>query len=113
MANDAFRQREKGEETKLKMDLETRFKAEARRNRMLGLWAAKKMGLDQAASKAYAKEVVASDLDEPGYEDVIRKVAKDFEKNKIAISADDIRAEIIRLGPIALAEVAEEFPKSL
>ncbi|MGY8990018.1 MAG: DUF1476 domain-containing protein [Rhodospirillales bacterium] len=95
------------------MDLEKRFKAEARRNRMLGLWAAKKMGLDEAASKVYAKAVVASDLEEPGYEDVIRKVVKDFEKNKIDISADAIRAEIIRLGPIALVEVTEEFPKSL
>ncbi|MEL0106931.1 MAG: DUF1476 domain-containing protein [Rhodospirillaceae bacterium] len=108
MPADAFQKREQGEEAHFKLDLEIRFKAEARRNRLLGQWAGDKMGLDEAARAEYAREVIAADLEEPGYEDVIRKVTKDFEKNDIPLGEDDVRAEIIRLGPIALAEVNKE-----
>ncbi|MEQ8193543.1 MAG: DUF1476 domain-containing protein [Rhodospirillales bacterium] len=113
MANDVFKSREKGEEAKFKMAEELRFKAESRRNRLLGLWAGKKMGLDEAARKAYAKGVVASDFDEPGIEDVVRKIMGDFKKNDIDVSEADVRAEIARLYPVALAEIAEEYPDAL
>ncbi|MEX2451948.1 MAG: DUF1476 domain-containing protein [Rhodospirillales bacterium] len=113
MANDAFKKREKGEETKFKLGEELRFKAESRRNRMLGLWAGKKMGFDEAGCKAYAKDVVASDFDEPGIEDVVRKVMSDFKKNNIDVTEADVRAELERLYALASAEIAEEYPDAL
>jgi hypothetical protein len=113
MAKDAFEEREEGEEAKFKLSQDMQFKAEARRNKYLGLWAAKKMGKTEAESQAYAKTVVASDLDEPGYEDVIRKVMGDFAKNKINVSEDEVRAELELLFDVAAAEVAKDFPKLL
>ena len=113
MAKDAFEEREEGEEAKFKLSQDMQFKAEARRNKYLGLWAAKKMGKTEAESQAYAKTVVASDLDEPGCEDVIRKVTGDFAKTKINVSEDEVRAELELLFDVAAAEVAKEFPKSL
>jgi hypothetical protein len=113
MAKDAFEEREEGEEAKFKLSQDMQFKAEARRNKYLGLWAAKKMGKTEAESQAYAKTVVASDLDEPGYEDVIRKVMGDFAKTKINVSEDEVRAELELLFDVAAAEVAKDFPKLL
>ena len=113
MAKDAFEEREEGEEAKFKLSQDMQFKAEARRNKYLGLWAAKKMGKTEAESQAYAKTVVASDLDEPGYEDVIRKVMSDFAKTNINVSKDEVRAELELLFDVAAAEVAKDFPKLL
>jgi len=113
MAKDAFEEREEGEEAKFKLSQDMQFKAEARRNKYLGLWAAKKMGKTEAESQTYAKTVVASDFDEPGYEDVIRKVMGDFAKTKINVSEDEVRAELELLFDVAAAEVAKDFPKLL
>ena len=68
-----------------------RFKATARRNKLLGAWAAQKLGLSGAEADAYAKEVVMSDFEEAGDHDVFRKVRKDFDAKKIAMSDQDIR----------------------
>ena len=73
-----FNEREKGFEAKFKHDEELRFKVTARRNKLLGLWAAKQMGLDDDAAAAYARDVVRADFEEPGDDDVLRKVLADL-----------------------------------
>ncbi|MGX7894443.1 DUF1476 domain-containing protein [Tsuneonella sp. HG222] len=73
-----FSDRQKGEERKYAMDEETAFRVAARRNRLLGHWAAEKMGLTEEETSAYAKEVVQADFEEAGDEDVIRKVLGDL-----------------------------------
>ena len=73
-----FRDREKGEERKFAMDAETAFRVAARRNRLLGHWAAEKMGLSPEETEAYAKAVIQADFEEAGDEDVIRKVLGDL-----------------------------------
>ena len=74
-----FDKREEGFEKKFALDEEQKFKAEARRNRLLGLWAAEKLGMSGDAATAYAKEVVAADFEEAGDADVQHKVLKDFD----------------------------------
>ena len=86
-----FDKREEGFEKKFAHDEELRFKASARRNKLLGLWAAEKMGLSGPAADAYAKEVVVADFEEAGDDDVLRKVNKDFEAKGVAQSDQQIR----------------------
>ncbi len=102
----AFQDREKGYEAKFKHDQEFQFKATARRNKLLGLWAAEKLGLSGNDAEAYAKEVVVADFEEPGEEDVVRKVAGDLEAK--GVGAQDVRHEMARLMPIAAEQVASE-----
>jgi hypothetical protein len=73
-----FDKREEGFEKKFAHDEELKFKATARRNKLLGLWAAAQLGKTGADADAYSKEVVASDFEEAGDDDVVRKVAKDL-----------------------------------
>ena len=111
---DSFKERGKGEELRFEMSQELQFKAESRRNRLLGEWLADKFGLTSEETGAYVKEVIASDLDEPGIEDVIRKVMKDIGERGVGISEEDVRAEMTRLFPVALEQVKEGFkPDSL
>ena len=86
-----FDKREEGFEKKFAHDEELRFKANARRNKMLGMWAAEKLGLAGPAADAYAKEVVMADFEEAGDDDVFRKVRKDFDAKGVAQSDQDIR----------------------
>ncbi|MGY4350755.1 hypothetical protein ACVWXM_007248 [Bradyrhizobium sp. GM7.3] len=78
--------REEGFEKKFALDEEQKFKAEARRNRLLGLWAAEKLGITGDAATAYAKEVVAADFEEAGDADVLRKVMADFAAKNVAVT---------------------------
>ena len=73
-----FDKREEGFERKFAHDEELKFKATARRNRLLGLWAASELGKTGAEADAYSKEVVAADFEEAGDDDVVRKVVKDL-----------------------------------
>jgi hypothetical protein len=107
-----FEEREKGFEAKYKVDQELRFKVTARRNKLLGLWAAGKMGLAGAAADAYAKEVVAADFDRPGDDDVIEKVAGDLKAKGLPADAANVRAELERLAQTAKTQVMEESTKS-
>ena len=100
-----FEDRERDFEKRFQHDEELRFKANARRNKMLGLWAADKLGLSGAEAEAYAKEVVMSDFEEPGDDDVLRKVSSDFEAKGISIDAAKVRHEMERLMPIAKQEI--------
>jgi hypothetical protein len=85
-----FDKREEGFEKKFAHDEELRFKAMARRNKLLGLWAAGKLGMSGADADAYAKEVVMADLEEAGDADVVRKLRRDFDAKKITVSDQDI-----------------------
>ena len=107
--SDKFHDREQGFEAHQKLEDEQQFKAEAHRNKMLGLWAAEKMGLGPAETEAFAKAVVISDLEEPGIEDVIRKVMGGFKENNCNVSEADVRAELARLTPIAEDQAKGEF----
>ena len=86
-----FDKREDDFEKKFAHDQELRFKAIARRNRMLGLWAAEKLGLKDAAADAYAKDVVNAEFGSGGDEDVFRKIRKDFDAKGVAQSDHQIR----------------------
>ena len=111
--SDKLAKRGKSYEAKFKLDEEQRFKAEARRNKMLGQWLAKKLGLSGDAADAYANEVVMSDLDEPGIEDVIGKVMADIAARDASIEESEVRAELDRLFPIAYNEITGAFPEPL
>lgn len=100
-----FDKREEGFERKFALDEEQKFKAEARRNRLLGLWAAEKLGITGDAANTYAKEVVAADFEEAGPGDVIRKLLRDFAAKGVEITEQTIRVKIDEFAAAAAAEV--------
>jgi hypothetical protein len=100
-----FDKREEGFEKKFAHDEELRFKANARRNKLLGLWAAEKMGLSGPAADAYAKEVVVADFEEAGDDDVFRKIRKDFDAKAVAQSDQDIRKTMTDLMAHAIEQI--------
>ena len=89
-----FNDRERGEERKFAMDEETAFRVAARRNRLLGHWAAEQMGLTPEETEAYAKEVVQADFEEVGDEDVIRKVLGDLTSAGCDVDEATVRATL-------------------
>ena len=91
-----FDERGKSHERKFQQDQELAFKTRARRNRLLGLWAAERMGLAGEAAEHYARDVLAADLEKPGVDDVIAKIAADFAKHGVALGEARIRAELDR-----------------
>jgi len=101
-----FDKREEGFEKQFAHDEELRFKAMARRNKLLGLWAAGILGKSGAEAEGYAKEVVLADFEEEGDNDVVRKVLKDLEPK--SISEQDVRAKMAEL----LAQAVEQIKKS-
>ena len=103
-----FDDRRKGQEGKFAHDAELRFKAEARRNKLLGLWAAEHMGLSEEHAKEYAAEVVASDFEEAGDEDVFRKVSGDLKAKGLNIGDDVIRQKMLQLVLVANEQIAAE-----
>ena len=100
-----FDKREEGFERKFALDEEQKFKAEARRNKLLGLWAAEKLGLTGDAATAYSKEVVAADFEEAGDQDVQNKVTKDFAAKGVAATAAEVRAKMDELMAQAIIQV--------
>ena len=86
----SFDDRERAFETKFAHDEEMKFRITARRNRLLGEWAARQMGLNEAETESYAKDVVRSDFEEAGDQDVIRKVLGDLTAAEIEIDEDAI-----------------------
>ena len=103
-----FKDRQKGFENKFKRDQEFDFKVNARRNKLLGLWAAAKLSLEGDAAQAYAKEVVASDFEEPGDDDVLQKVLGDLQGKGVETSAHLVRKEMDRLVNVAREQVSTE-----
>ena len=106
---DSFKKRQKGEEFKFEMEQEFRFKAESRRNRLLGEWLAERFGMSSAENEVYTKEVIVSDLEEPGIEDVIRKVMKDIEDRGSAITEDEVRSKMDALFGVAVEQLKSDF----
>ncbi|MBD9372547.1 DUF1476 domain-containing protein [Rhizobium sp. ARZ01] len=99
----AMQDREKAFEAKFALDEELRFKAEVRRNKLIGLWAADLLG--KSDREAYAKEVIAADFEEVGHEDVVRKIKADFDAAGIVKSEDDIRVQMLELLGVAVEQV--------
>jgi len=97
-----FDKREEGFEKKFAHDEELRFKANARRNKLLGLWAAEKLGISGDAANAYAKDVVMADFEEG---DVFKKVRKDLDAKGVTLSDQDLRDTMLNLMEKAIAEV--------
>ena len=104
--SDGFEDRKKGALAKWAHDEELRFKVMARRNKLLGLWAAGEMGIAQ--SEAYAKEVIQADFEEAGDEDVFRKIRKDFDASKVPMSDHMIRRKMEELLAVAGDQVVAE-----
>jgi hypothetical protein len=100
-----FDDRESAFENKFVHDEEMAFKAVARRNKLLGLWAAELMGKTGDAAAAYAKEVVLADFEEAGHDDVVRKLKADLGDKA---SEDAIRAKMAELLPVARAQIQGE-----
>ena len=89
-----FDDRKRGEEAKFAFDEEKAFKIAARRNRLLGHWAAEMMGLNAEETDAYAKSVVQADFEEAGDEDVIRKLLGDLTTANVEIDESDVRTAL-------------------
>jgi hypothetical protein len=102
-----FDKRGEGSENKFAHDEERRFKAAARRNKLLGLWAAEKLGLADAEALTYARAVVSADFEEPGDEDVFRKIRKYFDAASVAQSDVQIRRTMDELLALAATEIHE------
>jgi hypothetical protein len=100
-----FDKREEGFEKQFAHDEELKFKAIARRNKLLGLWAAEKLGLAGAQADAYAKEVIMADFEEAGDNDVFRKIRRDFDAKSVTQSDHQIRRTMDELMARAIAEV--------
>ena len=102
---DSFDRRRDGFERKFAHDQELKFKAIARRNRLLGHWAAEKLGLTGAEADGYARDVVNADFEIPGDEDVFSKLREDFNAKKVIVSDHQIRRTMDEL----LAQAVEQM----
>ncbi len=100
-----FGKREDGFEKKFAHDEELRFKATARRNKLVGLWAAEKLGLAGEEAEEYARGVVRADFDEPGEEDVFRKLRADFDAAKVEQSDHQIRRTMDEMMSTAMLQI--------
>jgi hypothetical protein len=100
-----FDKREEGFEKKFAHDEELRFKANARRNKLLGRWAAEKLGLSGVAADTYAKDVVMADFEESGDDDVFRKIRADFDAKGVVQSDEQIRSAMTELMGKAIEEI--------
>src|SRR5947208_11705211 len=104
----SFADREKEFEARFKHDQEFRFKATARRNRLLGMWAAQRMGLAGADAETYAKEVVAAEFEPDGDKHVIDKVARDLAAKGHAVTPAQVRFELEHFGEQAKEQLMRE-----
>jgi hypothetical protein len=107
----SFEKREKAFEAKWAHDEELRFKVYARRNKLLGLWAAAEMGVTGAAADSYAKEVIAADFERAGEEDVFEKIRRDLDGRGIAVSDHSIRRHMDDLLQAAKIQIETEIVK--
>ena len=100
-----FDKREEGFEKQFAHDEELKFKATSRRNKLLGLWAAEKLGRKGTDAETYAKEVVMADFEEAGDDDVFRKVRKDLDDGGVAATDQEIRTVMIELMGKAVEQI--------
>ncbi len=104
----SFDKRKDNQEKKFAHDGETDFKAVARRNRLLGEWVAEKLGMKPEEVSAYAKTVVEADFDEPGEEDVVRKIKADFERAGVELDDRDLREKMAEFLEVATQQIKSE-----
>jgi len=103
-----FDDRQRAFESKFARDEEMKFRITARRNRLLGEWAARQMGLSEAETAAYAKDVVRSDFEEAGDHDVVRKVLGDLTSAGIEVEEDAIREALAHKEVEARRQIIEQ-----
>src|SRR5215471_14890411 len=103
-----FDEREKGFEQKFSHDKELEFKVNARRNRLLGLWAATELGIPDAEAEAYAKSVVMANFQKSGDDDVVQKMLADFNQRGIGMTEHRIRKHMAELREVARKQVMSE-----
>lgn len=106
----SMQDRGKGFEAGYRHDKETDFRVQARRNKLLGLWAAEQMGLPEDTREAYAREVIEADLAEPGIDDVVAKVMADFKAKGVDISEHRVRRHIDEFNHEARDQIMKEAP---
>jgi hypothetical protein len=106
-----FDEREKAFERKFAHDQDLRFRATARRNKLFGLWAAEKLGLSDAEAGEYAKSVIRADFQEPGDDDVLRKVKGDFDAKGVDQSYDQLLSTLTDMMAEALRQIESEGGK--
>ena len=97
--------RERGFERKFVYDEELRFKASARRNKLLGEWIAEQLGLAGDEADDYAKSVIKADMEEPGDEDVFRKIRKDLDSSNVNLSDEELRKKMMDFMDKAISQV--------
>jgi hypothetical protein len=100
-----FKEREEGFEAKFALEQDQEFKAHARRNRLLGLWAGGLMGLEGQNLQDYAAAVARTDLAQPGEEDVLRKVAKDLSGAGLKVTQDQVIGKMDELLAVARGQI--------
>lgn len=105
----AFEDREKAFEAHYRLDQETAFKVTVRRDKLLGLWVAEQLGLSGQAAQDYARQVVEADFEEPGDDDVLRKVTRDLAARDIDLPEDRLRKEMVRLEAVARTQIVAEI----
>jgi hypothetical protein len=107
-----FDEREKAFEKKFAIDEELRFKATVRRNKLLALWAAEKMGMNASEAEAYARDVIKSNVEAHGDENLTRKILADFAAKKIGQSEHQVRCALTELLALARKQIAGESEKA-
>jgi hypothetical protein len=107
-----FNEREKSFEKKFALDEELKFKSEQRRNRLLGEWAAGKLGLTGPAVGDYVKAVRKADLESKGDEDVFRKIRKDFDDNSVAVPDAELRRAMSEFLTMAVSQIEADRKSS-
>jgi hypothetical protein len=105
MAMTSFDKREGAFENKFAQDEEINFRANVRRNKLVGLWAAEKLGLSDADAESYANSVVETDLEDPGTDSVFQKIYDDFRDNGVIQSRHQIRRTMDEFFAFAVAEL--------
>ena len=104
-----FNDRKKGLEKKIDLDSQKSFKLASIRNKNLGKWAAEKLGLDASMTNAYIDEVISSDFDEPGHEDVVKKIFHDFQKKNIDLSYEEVKEKLLDFEREAVKKISEQI----
>ena len=104
----SFKKREDAFENKYARDEELRFKVDIRRDKLVGIWAAEMLGLKGDDADAYAKEVISADFEEPGEDDVVRKIMGDFQEKNIDFSEHRLRKKMEELLEVAKQQIMKE-----
>ncbi len=110
---DTFREIERGYEAKYKLDEELHFKAQCRRNRLLGAWAAERMGVTGGRAEEYARTLVRLNLETPGADPIIDKVIADFKGAGVRLDPRDVVAQFERFQHQAIDQITADYPQPL